>query len=268
MASPPPDSDKDASESDYQSADEGTGVEELQSEQSIKTSLQGAEELRQEGNDLFRSSKWNEALFAYKRGLALLPKRKDTARFSNKGKGKAAVSPDIEDDPLPKHDLEPGLSGDDVLEKSLSVLDNDCAKARAVLNANIAASLVKLGEYPEAVKACSEALLDDSQYVKVIQRRAQCNEKIGSWSALSSAQEDYNALLTLLPPSSPQIDEVKRSLRLLQPRVESAQKKEMDEMMGKLKGIGNSILGNFGLSTDNFKLEPNGQGGYSMNFSR
>lgn len=25
-------------------------------------------------------------------------------------------------------------------------------------------------------------------------------------------------------------------------------------------------IGNFGLSTDNFKLEPNGQGGYSMNF--
>lgn len=26
--------------------------------------------------------------------------------------------------------------------------------------------------------------------------------------------------------------------------------------------------GNFGLSTDNFKFEPNGQGGYSMNFVR
>lgn len=26
-------------------------------------------------------------------------------------------------------------------------------------------------------------------------------------------------------------------------------------------------LGKFGLSTDNFKFEPNGQGGYSMNFA-
>ena len=28
------------------------------------------------------------------------------------------------------------------------------------------------------------------------------------------------------------------------------------------------FLGNFGLSTDNFKFEPNGQGGYSMNFAQ
>ena len=79
--------------------------------------------------------------------------------------------------------------------------------------------------------------------------------------------------------------EAKRSLRLLEPRIEEAQKREMGEMVDKLKGLGNSVLGErnapkvgsdaeeanagrFGLSTDNFKFEPNGQGGYSLNFSR
>ena len=78
--------------------------------------------------------------------------------------------------------------------------------------------------------------------------------------------------------------EAKRSLRLLEPRIEEAQKRETGEMVDKLKGIGNSILGErnspklevtlksnagrFGLSTDNFKFEPNGQGGYSLNFSQ
>jgi len=62
--------------------------------------------------------------------------------------------------------------------------------------------------------------------------------------------------------------ETERSLGLLKPRAEAAQKKETAEMVDKLKGLGNSILGNFGLSTDNFKFEPNGQGGYSVNFSR
>jgi hypothetical protein len=94
-------------------------------------------------------------------------------------------------------------------------------------------------------------------------------------------------LLEIVPPSSPQLDEVKRSLRLIKPRVEQAQKQETGEMLDKLKGLGNSLLGrrncffghelaliimvfpgNFGLSTDNFKFEPNGQGGYSMNFVR
>jgi hypothetical protein len=91
--------------------------------------------------------------------------------------------------------------------------------------------------------------------------------------------------VTLLPPSSNQVAEAKRSLRLLEPRIEEAQKREVGEMVDKLKGVGNSILGErvalmtqgdaeqtnpgrFGLSTENFKFEPNGQGGYSMNFSQ
>jgi hypothetical protein len=146
-------------------------------------------------------------------------------------------------------------------------------------------------------------LQDDPSYVKALQRRALSNETINTWSSLTSAQEglnipfgvngvdgyhvtDYTKLLTLLPSSSSQVEEIRRTLRRLKPRVEAAQKKETDEMLGKLKGLGNSILGafdarsrlrtlskrtfsgNFGLSTDNFKFEPNGQGGYSMNFSR
>ena len=36
--------------------------------------------------------------------------------------------------------------------------------------------------------------------------------------------------------------EAKRSLRLLEPRIEEAQKREMGEMVDKLKGLGNSVL--------------------------
>jgi len=77
---------------------------------------------------------------------------------------------------------------------------------------------------------------------------------------------------------------VQRLLRNLTPRIQVAQKRETDEMMGKFKEMGNSILGEvvgqvsgtdlildtgmFGLSTDNFKFEPNGQGGYSVNMTK
>jgi hypothetical protein len=54
---------------------------------------------------------------------------------------------------------------------------------------------------------------------------------------------DYNTLVALLPPSSNQAAEAKRSLRLLEPRLEEAQKREVGEMVDKLKGIGNNVLG-------------------------
>lgn len=95
---------------------------------------------------------------------------------------------------------------------------------------------------------------------------------------------DYTKLISLLPSNSPQLVETRRLLQALRPRVEAAQKRETGEMIDKLKGLGNSILGelfvyedvsllmvdagNFGLSTDNFQFIPNGQGGYSMNFVR
>jgi hypothetical protein len=54
---------------------------------------------------------------------------------------------------------------------------------------------------------------------------------------------DYKSLLELLPSTSPQVAQTKRSLQLLEPRQQAAQKKEMAEMTGKLKNLGNSILG-------------------------
>ncbi len=46
-------------------------------------------------------------------------------------------------------------------------------------------------------------------------------------------------------------------------------KKEMtEEVVGKLKDVGNSFLGLFGMSTDNFKMTPGAGGGYSIQFQK
>ncbi|KAL1694768.1 hypothetical protein GGG16DRAFT_122124 [Schizophyllum commune] len=144
----------------------------------------------------------------------------------------------------------------------------ECAKARAVLNANIGACYVKSGDHKAAVASCTEALADDPKYIKALQRRASSNEVINTWASLSSASEDYATLLTLIPSHTPLYGEIERAQERVKPRLEAAQKAEMDEMMGKLKGLGNSVLGYFGLSTDNFKFEQNPQGGYSVNFQQ
>lgn len=62
---------------------------------------------------------------------------------------------------------------------------------------------------------------------------------------------------------------MRKELAQLQPRLSAAKDKEMAEMMGKLKGLGNSLLSPFGLSTNNFNfVKDETTGNYSMNFSQ
>lgn len=70
-----------------------------------------------------------------------------------------------------------------------------------------------------------------------------CFTANGHLAYLKRNRLDYKSLLELLPPTSPQVAQTKRSLQLLEPRQQAAQKKEMAEMTGKLKSLGNSILG-------------------------
>ncbi|KAH9937130.1 uncharacterized protein B0H18DRAFT_1091417 [Fomitopsis serialis] len=233
----------------------------------VQRCLRDADELKQEGNGHFRARRWNEALAAYRSGLGRLPKR----RLLETEKGKEREMADADDDDLDEvaesEDSEAkgkGKEKAEVVEEELAQTPSveselECARARAVMNANIGACYVKLEEWKEAVSACSEALKDDPNYIKALQRRASANERLAA---------DYNTLLTVLPSDAPQSADIKRSLASLAPRIEAAQKAETAEMLDKLKGMGNSILGRFGLSTDNFQFTPNGEGGYSMNFAR
>jgi len=242
------------------STTESPSTESPDDETRIQECLRDAEELKSQGNDHFRASRWDEALNAYITALGRIPKKKEPQI------AKEDDFPSVENPGPPRgEDLK-----DDEADKAEppTELEVQCAKARATLNANIGACYIKLGDHNEAAKACTQALLDDPQYVKALQRRASSNEKINTWSSLTTAQGDYTTLIKLLPASSPLSREVARSLEAIKPRVEAAQKRETAEMLDKLKGLGNSILGNFGLSTDNFKFQPNGQGGYSMNFSQ
>jgi hypothetical protein len=51
-------------------------------------------------------------------------------------------------------------------------------------------------------------------------------------------------------------------------KAEIKRKQMTDEMMGKLKEVGNSFLGLFGLSTDNFQLQQSDGGGYNIQFKK
>lgn len=106
---------------------------------------------------------------------------------------------------------------------------------------------------------------------KALLRRARAKTEQGGWGDLQSAQDDYSILLT--PPlfsSLPAAEQrrVREQVRELGPRIEKAKEREMGEMMGKLKELGNGILKPFGLSTDMFKMQQGEGGGYSMSFDQ
>ncbi|OBT88294.1 hypothetical protein VE02_03421 [Pseudogymnoascus sp. 03VT05] len=104
---------------------------------------------------------------------------------------------------------------------------------------------------------------------KALLRRARARSEMGGWSALGGAEEDYKELskMSNLSPADRKV--IQRQLILLPPRTKAAQEKEMGDMMGQLKQLGNGILKPFGLSTDNFQMvKDEKSGGYSMNFNQ
>ncbi|PGH08083.1 hypothetical protein AJ79_06083 [Helicocarpus griseus UAMH5409] len=104
---------------------------------------------------------------------------------------------------------------------------------------------------------------------KALMRRARAKMELGGWANLQGAEEDYKALLGM--GNLPGQDEraVRKALRELPVRINAAREKEMGEMMGKLKDLGNGILKPFGLSTDNFKfVQDEKTGGYNMSFEK
>ena len=54
------------------------------------------------------------------------------------------------------------------------------------------------------------------------------------------------------------------------PELEKLQKEKFDKMkdevMGNMKKLGNSVLGYFGMSVDNFKMAQNQDGTYNINY--
>ncbi|ELU37913.1 TPR_2 domain-containing protein [Rhizoctonia solani AG-1 IA] len=242
---------------------EGAAIE--FTEEEILDLLSRAELSKSQGNKLYVEDRWEEAKEHYKHGLTCAPKRKHSPPKPTPNGREGRLDPRSSTEPESRPPEAESSSSEE-----LSELEKKSASLRAQLNCNVGACCVKLVRHPYFYSGRKTYHLYRAtmkeQSKPVLKRRASSNELIGSWSALTSAESDYTTLLELLPPSSK--GSVRVALTRLKPRVQEAKEKETAEMMGKLKDLGNSLLGRFGLSTDNFQFTPNGQGGYGINFVR
>mmetsp|Transcript_51088 Transcript_51088/g.103908 ORF Transcript_51088/g.103908 Transcript_51088/m.103908 type:complete len:269 (+) Transcript_51088:69-875(+) len=135
-------------------------------------------------------------------------------------------------------------------------------KEKAVFFNNRATCHFKLAQFNDVIKDCSAALKLDPDYSKCLLRRAQAYE---TEKKICEAFDDFQRALKLDPSN--------RIAQMGSQRLEKAageeREKQKEEMLGKLKDLGNSLLGNFGMSLDNFKAvqDPN-TGSYSISFQQ
>ena len=139
------------------------------------------------------------------------------------------------------------------------------ADDRSVLYANRAAVRLKFETQEEREKAvldCAQALQLNPKYLKARLRRAQTYEQLEKWE---EALEDYQRALE----QDPGHREAHEACRRLPDVIKERNEKMKEEMMSKLKDLGNLVLKPFGLSTNNFQLQqdPN-SGGYTINFKQ
>jgi hypothetical protein len=251
--------------------------------------------LKAQGNSHFTSKPPSHAsaVEAYKSALAVLPpcpRKEATPQIKPKHVG--SVIEEVTDEQAEEiiaaeqerehpnaEQQERDRLEEDIRDCTKACWSNLAACHLAMVSGSVKGLADMQGDNKDAVEACTEALKVDPHHVKALQRRATANERLSTWSSLTSAKEgkccvmcfadgaDYEFLLKLLPASL-QAAGIRRSLAELAPRIQAQQDKEKDEMMAKLKELGNGLLGKFGLSTDMFKFDAQPGGGYNMRFER
>ncbi|KAK4055486.1 hypothetical protein OIV83_000032 [Microbotryomycetes sp. JL201] len=235
----------------------------------LKDVVAAVNQLKVEGNALFGQGGWEMAMTTYRDGLAQLPVK---SQLSSVPQGETKAQDDSQQAEQELSTVQPQDSASTRSTEPLGSEDDSEAKQvnelRSMLYANVAACCLKLERWKDAVEACDAALDDNPIYAKALHRRAMANEQIKSWASLTSAIDDYKALESSSDVNPAQKAAFKAAQTRLAPLLREQQEKEKDEVLSKLKDLGNTVLGKFGLSTDNFKFVEQPGGGYSMNFQR
>jgi tetratricopeptide (TPR) repeat protein len=152
---------------------------------------------------------------------------------------------------------------EDALEcyaESLLFCPEDALAERVLYHNNKCAAHIMLKQWDDAVFEAHCVLGIEGDNVKALTRRAKAFEQLEQYQ---EAIEDYKKLGEL----EPKIKLYKEKELELTKKNEEKFEKQKTEMVDKLKGWGNSFLGMFGMSTDNFQFQQDpASGSYSVNF--
>ncbi|KKY19935.1 putative tetratricopeptide repeat protein 1 [Phaeomoniella chlamydospora] len=236
-------------------------------------------------NALFSSSQYSEALSTYDQALASCPNYLDydiavlqsniSACYIKLEEWKDAVDAATRSlDRLENLDPVPKPNKNDTGEEVKPNVRKNTNSPKEKETTTADDTVIELPEDEDETQALQRLTISDTLKSSIsrirsksLLRRARARTSLGGWANLSGAEEDYRFLLAYLSSSLPPSDlkTVRTALRDLPTKINQAKEKEMGEMMGKLKELGNGILKPFGLSTENFKMVKDEKtGGYSI----
>jgi tetratricopeptide (TPR) repeat protein len=219
--------------------------------------------LKEKGNELFKKKDYEGASKLYYEALSFCQLSSDSDEIlidNNEEKERAAHEKrdDAEENDENNKEFNHGNRKEETIE---SEQDRKCRELEAMLRSNLAACFVQMAAYNRAITEATKSLKLLPNYNKALYRRYQAYE------ALDKLEEALNDA-KLLHETNPDSKLAKSEYERLQSKLEAKRKQELDEMLSKLKDLGNSILGKFGLSLDNFKFQKDEKtGSYSININ-
>ncbi|XP_030697092.1 tetratricopeptide repeat protein 1 [Globicephala melas] len=152
------------------------------------------------------------------------------------------------------------VEAESTYSRALQMCPSSFQKDRSILFSNRAAARMKQDKKEMAISDCSKAIQLNPSYIRAILRRAELYEKTDK---LDEALEDYKSILE----KDPSVHQAREACMRLPKQIEERNERLKEDMLGKLKDLGNLVLRPFGLSTENFQIKQDSStGSYSINF--
>lgn len=209
---------------------EGSTLISQRSKEEIEELMASAEKLKVEANSEYKSKNYLEAMNLYSLGITSI-----ITKYS---------------DEMPPHYI--STIADSVEKEFHSLL--------STLFMNRGLCFKQLKEVDPALDMFSKSILFNQDNSKAIYQRLELNYQKGEYM---EAQDDYNKLKST---NSKLLSEFKVSEYILNLKAEQKKKEMTDDMLGKLKDVGNSVLGLFGMNLNNFQMNQQPGGGYNIQY--
>ena len=239
-----------------------------------------ASNLKSNGNARFARMAFGDALDAYEEAIGLLEKatttggaKKRREEEEEEEEEEAASDKREEETPTAKRSEEEEEEEEQKRTIGTTKAPTKTELLLATLHANAGACLMKQEKFEECVGRCSKAIDLHPLYGKAYARRAQAYEKLDD---VERALEDYERAVEIEEKVNEESEDERKRARksahrekvnLLKPKVDAKREETKKEMFKQLRSLGDMVLGNFGLSCDNFKAEKDeNTGGYSLKF--